>query len=275
MSDPGARTDGAERPDSLFGVLFVMLGLMLIVGLGVAVFGLRLQGADSRELYDDLFGPGVELPYDLRFVGGTAVANKQRWVRLERPTSAVDDAASEGAASDAGEVAEAGEAAGPDGIVPEGAVPEGAGPAEGPVPIGDLDTSLPEVVLVGRFAGPVPVARQFETGSLPSGKRLSERRKDWLEKPQERSSWLGLIDRGVVGWGPWEADYVHLRQFLDDGSFYDLIRVNLSTGDMGQILVAHWPLGNENAAVEPLKAVLDVISLTDGQDAGGGASDGA
>ncbi|QDU69294.1 hypothetical protein [Engelhardtia mirabilis] len=255
MAAPTVATEDTRRPDSLFGVLFVMLGLMLVVGLGVAVLGLRVQGADSRELYDDLFEPGVELPYSLHFAGGTAVASKQRWVRLERTVEPAEPRGDVGGEGDASTASAADGAAESSGGVP------GA-------PTGDLRTKLPEVVLIGRYAGPVPVARQFETGNLPSGQMLSERRKRWLEKPDQRSSWQGLVDRGVVGFGPWEADYVHLRQFLDDGSFYDLIRVNLSSADTGQILVAHWPLGNEHASVEPLKAVLDVLRLSDGQDSG-------
>lgn len=231
----------AERPASLFGVLFVFLGLMAVFGLGVAVVGLNLQGADSRELFDELFVPGTELPFGLRYSGGTAVANKQRWIRLERPPE-------------------------PDGLPPEragDAVPPDAVPPE---------VVLPEAVLVGRYAGPVAVARQFETEGLPSGRELAERRDEWLENDGQggREAWTGLVDRGVVAWGPWEADYVHLREFLADGRFYDLIRVNLSTGAAGEILVGHWPLGVEGASVEPLREVLRVMRLGAGATTDGG-----
>lgn len=243
MADPAAEVP-APRPDTMFGVLVAVIVLAAIFGIGVAFVGLRVQGADSRELFEDLFAPGVELPMDLRFAGGTAVANKQRWVRLERSA-------------------------------------DGANGADGPEGAGDGEDTLPETVLIGRYAGPLPVSRQFETDRLPSGQRLAERRDRWIEKGEEgdeREDWTGLIDRGAVGFGPWEADYVHLREFQADGSFYDLIRVNLSTGSTGQILVGQWTPGDDGARVESLRPVLNALELSlvdSSSDSSAGSDSGA
>ncbi|MHC4894798.1 MAG: hypothetical protein ACYTFV_15930 [Planctomycetota bacterium] len=77
--------DGSSEPESFLGSLFALLALMLVVGLGVALFGLRVQNADSRELFGEVLVEDPVMPYGFELVGGTAVAGKQRWIRFERP----------------------------------------------------------------------------------------------------------------------------------------------------------------------------------------------
>jgi hypothetical protein len=218
--------DAPRRPESFFGALFALLALMLVFGVGVAMFGLRLQNADAVELYAEVFGPDAELPMDLERAGGTAVANKQRWIRLERRADA---------------------------------------PA---------DPALPESVLVGRFDGPLAVARQFETRDLLSGPMLDERLRTWREEPKD--DFQALLEKGLLPLGPYETDFLRLRQYLADGHFYDLVRIDLSAGEYGQILVAQWPLDSELASVAAMRPVLDQLLLpTVAEVAGQGAAESA
>ncbi|MEO0649462.1 MAG: hypothetical protein AAFZ65_02140 [Planctomycetota bacterium] len=215
MSDPSAgRAGEPTKPESFIGSLLVLVALMLVVGLGVAVYGLSVQRADSSGLYEDLFLEGAQLPYDFARAGGTAVAGKQRWVRFERPAEAAPD------------------------------------------------PNLPEVVFFGRFQGPVAVRRQFETQSLPSGESLSRRLSEW-EKDPSNSAFQALLERGELEFGPFETDFVRLREYLDTGEWYDLVRVDLTTPTDAQLMVAHWPLESEAADAQTLLPFLDTIRLPD------------
>ena len=202
------------KPESFLGSLFVLIALMAVVGVGVAVYGLSVQTADSRGLFEELFVEGAELPYGFELAGGDAFAGNQRWIRLERP--------------------------------------EGAAP----------DPSLPEVVLFGRFPGPVPVRRQFATGGMLSGEALGRRIDEW-EGGSERSAFVGLLESGELEFGPFETDFVRLRQFPAQGAWYDLVRVDLTTPSHAQLLVAHWPAESEEADVDVLRPFLDVVVLPD------------
>lgn len=203
-----------QRPESFLGALFGFVALMLVVGLGVAIYGLRVQSADSRGLVVEILRDDVDLPYGFELVGGTAVAGKQRWIRFER------------------------------------------------VGLEQPDPALPEVVLFARFPGPVAVRRQFSTDDYPSGDALGEKLREWRENPDEQA-FTGLVDAGVLEFGPFETDYIHLRDYLPSGEFYDLVRVDLSLPDAAQLLVAHWPVGSEQADVEQLRPVLGAVRLPD------------
>lgn len=209
--------DGSSEPESFLGSLFALLALMLVVGLGVALFGLRVQNADSRELFGEVLVEDPVMPYGFELVGGTAVAGKQRWIRFERP--------------------------------------------EGSEPTTAAGAVIPEVVLFGRYPGPVAVQRQFETAGLPSGDSFARKQREWQE--DSKKAFLGLLERSTVEFGPFETDYMRLRQFLDTGEFYDLIRIDLTLPDAAQLLVAHWPLGSEASEVDTLLPFFDVIRLPD------------
>lgn len=200
------------KPESFLGALFAFVGLMLVVGVGVAIYGLRVQSADSRGLYEDLILEDAVLPYDFELVGGTAVAGKQRWIRFESAAQA------------------------------------------------ERDPMLPEAVLIGRYPGPVAVRRQFETGRMPSGDTLAAREREWREAPAKKA-FTGLLERGVLAFGPFETDFVRLRDFLPSGEFYDLVRIDLSVPGKSQLLVGHWPLGSEVSNEEALLPFLDVVRL--------------
>lgn len=210
-----AQAPAAEpKPEGLFGAVAVIVAIAAVFGIAVSVVGLKFQGFETRELYDATFGHVAELPFDFQYAGGTAIAGKQRWVRLQRPAAA---------------------------------------------PPVDPGFELPEVVLLGRFSGPTAAKRQFETGFERSTERIAERRREWEENPAEKGDWFARVASGVVQWGGLETDYLQLRSYGRDGLRRDLLRVDVSFGQTGQVLVAHWP--EEQLDQVQLEAIVPFLSV--------------
>ena len=164
MSEPAAEPRGAAappaKPESLTGALLALLALAAVVGVTIALLGLRVQRSDTRGLYEELFGADAVLPYDLEYVGGTALA-QQRWVRLARRADAAPDA------------------------------------------------TLPAVVLVGRFQGPLPVRRQFEQARRRDTRQIAEELTEWEKEPERE--WLAVLETGDVEWNGLESEYLRAR----------------------------------------------------------------
>ena len=203
-----------SKPEGLFGAVAVIVAIAAVFGIAVSVVGLKFQGFEARQLFDETFGHVDELPFDFQYAGGTATAGKQRWVRLQRPAAA---------------------------------------------PPLDLDYALPEVVLLGRFSGPTAAKRQFETGFEQTVEDIAKRRREWEENPAEKGDWFARVASGVVQWGGLETDYLQLRSYGRDGSRRDLLRVDVSFGQTGQVLVAHWP--EEQLDQVELEAIVPFLSV--------------
>lgn len=195
MTDSQAAPD-EPKPEGLFGAVAVIVAIAAVFGIAVSVVGLKFQGFEARQLFDETFGHVDELPFGFQYAGGTATAGKQRWVRMQRPAAA---------------------------------------------PPLDAGFALPEVVLLGRFSGPTAAKRQFETGFEWEAESIARRRREWEENPAEKGDWFARVASGVVQWGGLETDYLQLRSYGRDGSRRDLLRVDVSFGQTGQVLVAHWP----------------------------------
>ena len=161
MSEPAAEPRGAAappaKPESLTGALLAILALAAVVGVTLALLGLRVQRSATRGLSEELFGADAVLPYDLEYVGGTALA-QQRWVRLARRADAAPDA------------------------------------------------TLPAVVLVGRFQGPLPVRRQFEQARRRDTRQIAEELTEWEKEPERE--WLAVLETGDVEWNGLESEYL-------------------------------------------------------------------
>lgn len=218
MTDSQPAAD-EPKPEGLFGAVAVIVAIAAVFGIAVSVIGLKFQGFEARQLFDETFGHVEELPFDFQYAGGTATAGKQRWVRLQRPAAA---------------------------------------------PPLDPGFELPEVVLLGRFSGPTAAKRQFETGFERGTENIAERIREWEENPAENGDWFARVASGVVQWGGLETDYVQLRSYGRDGSRRDLLRVDVSFGQTGQVLVAHWPEEQlDRVRLEAIVPFLSVLSFED------------
>lgn len=222
------------KPEGLFGSVAVIVVLAAVFGVAVSVIGLKFQGFEARQLFDESFGHLEELPYDFKYAGGTATAGKQRWVRMVRPEAA---------------------------------------------PPLDTDAPLPEVVLLGRFSGPTAAKRQFQTGFEREAKEIDERREKWSADPAANGDWFARVASGVIQWGGLETDYLQLRRYSSEGTKHDLIRVDVSFGQTGQVLVAHWPNGELDAVnldvVRPFLASLRFDTIEVSEPAPGQADESA
>ncbi|MHC4375990.1 MAG: hypothetical protein ACYS26_05265 [Planctomycetota bacterium] len=213
MTDPQAAAE-EPKPEGLFGAVAVIVAIAAVFGVAVSIIGLKFQGFEARQLFDETFGHVEQLPFDFQYAGGTATAGKQRWVRLQRPAAA---------------------------------------------PPLDPGFELPEVVLLGRFSGPTAAKRQFETGFERGAESIAKRRREWEENPAEKGDWFARVASGVVQWGGLETDYLQLRSYGRDGSRRDLLRVDVSYGQTGQVLVAHWP--EEQLDQVQLEAIVPFLSV--------------
>ncbi len=122
---------------------------------------------------------------------------------------------------------------------------------------------LPEVILLARYRAVLAVERQFGIQGLVSGEELDRRKQQWSEHPEQGFDALlakGNVPVGTAG--TLETDYIAVRSFSADGSFRDVVRVNLTTErDEGQMLVANWPLNVEGADIDLLRPILDLLQL--------------
>jgi hypothetical protein len=224
-------SEDQPKPEGLFGAVAVIVAIAAVFGVAVSVVGLKFQGYEARQLFDETFGHVAELPFGYRYAGGTATAGKQRWVRLERPAAA---------------------------------------------PPSDAEFALPEVVLLGRFSGPTAAKRQFQTGFEREAEQIAERRRKWEEDPAENGDWFARVASGVVQWGGLETDYLQLRSYGRDGRRRDLLRVDVSYGQTGQVLVAHWTEEElDQAQLEAIVPFLSVLRFEEDATAGGGAEEGS
>jgi hypothetical protein len=97
---------------------------------------------------------------------------------------------------------------------------------------------LPTVVLIGRYGAALSAQRQFDLSGLPSGETLAKRVENF--EKDGKSGFDGLLGRGTIAFGPYETDYVHLERYRPGEPPFELIRVNLTQGDQGQLLEAHF-----------------------------------
>lgn len=76
-----------DKPDGLFGALFVIVAIAVVLATAIAVVGLRIQGADALALYEESFPSDEPLPFGLELVDGMAMAGEARHVVLRRPSA--------------------------------------------------------------------------------------------------------------------------------------------------------------------------------------------
>lgn len=214
VSDPVAGgSNVSPKPEGLFTALFVILGLVVVVGSAIAVFGLRVQNMDVMALYDDAFPGDEPVPLGLELVDGTALAGAQRWIVLRRP------------------------------------ILEGT---EDPTP------ELPTRVALGRMGDALPARRLFAPVAANLPRDLAEDLEKWEKEPYRFEA---VTRRGTVVFDGFETDYLVMRTFDDEGSFFDRVRVDLTVGNTGGVLDAEWTRGFEGAQVEVLVPLLERIEL--------------
>lgn len=113
---------------------------------------------------------------------------------------------------------------------------------------------LPAVVLIGRYGAALSAQRQFDLAGLPSGEALAKRVESFQKENQ--SGFDGLLGRGTIAFGAFETDYVHLVRYRSGEAPFELVRINLTQGDQGQLLEAHFP---PDASADP-DALLPFLS---------------
>jgi hypothetical protein len=222
-ADSGAQGSAAEpvstgppaqpKPEGLFTALFVIIGLVVVVGSAIAVFGLRVQNMDVMALYDDAFPGDEPIPMGLELVDGTALAGAQRWIVLRRPS------ATEG---------------------------------EDPTP------ELPVRVALGRMGDALPARRLFAPVAANLPRDLAKDLEKWEKEPY---TFEAVTRRGTVVFDGFETDYLVMRTFEDDGTFFDRVRVDLTVGNTGGVLDAEWARDHDGAEVGVLVPLLERIEL--------------
>ncbi len=123
----------------------------------------------------------------------------------------------------------------------------------------EADESLPESVLVGRYGARNSARRLFEQNNALTGKSFSDEIEEWTEQPT--SSFEGLVASGTLAFGRKETDFVHLRLYQSDGTWHEVVRIDASVGETGQVLSAHWANSYADADPEQLVPFLEALDL--------------
>ena len=121
------------------------------------------------------------------------------------------------------------------------------------------DPSLPESVLMGRYGARRSARRLFERNNALTGKEFSDKIEEWTATPT--SSFEGLVAAGTIAFGTKETDFVHLRLYQSDGNWHEVVRIDASVGELGQVLSAHWPNSYADADPEQLLPFLEALDL--------------
>jgi hypothetical protein len=127
----------------------------------------------------------------------------------------------------------------------------------------DLDTAAidarwPERVVFGRFGDALSSRRLFDPvlGNVP--RDLKEELERWEKEPYRFEA---VTRRETLTFGTHETDFLVVRTYDKERSFFDTVRVDLTVGQVGQVLDAMWPKGFEGADAEVLVPLLERLVL--------------
>jgi hypothetical protein len=121
-----------------------------------------------------------------------------------------------------------------------------------------VDANWPQRVVFGRFGDALSARRLFDPvlGNVP--RDLREELEAWEKKPYRFEA---VTRREALTFGTHETDYLVVRTFEKDRTFFDTVRVDLTVGQVGQVLDAMWPTGFEGADAKVLVPLLERLVL--------------
>lgn len=126
-----------------------------------------------------------------------------------------------------------------------------------------VDTRWPERVVFGRFGDALSARRLFDPvlGNVP--RDLKEDLERWEKEPYRFEA---VTRRETLAFGTHETDYLVVRTFDKDRTFFDTVRIDLTVGQTGQVLDAMWPKGFEGADAKVLVPFLERLELPKPQE---------
>ncbi|MEZ5980153.1 MAG: hypothetical protein R3F34_18335 [Planctomycetota bacterium] len=126
---------------------------------------------------------------------------------------------------------------------------------------GEEREDLPTRVAIARYKSVGESRRLFQPDVRENNPRdLGMELEKWKKEPYRFEA---TTRRGVVVFGAHETDWIQARHFQADGTFFDVIRVDLSVGMTGQVLFANFEAGYEGAKVEVLVPLLEQLHLAE------------
>lgn len=217
-----------RRPESLSGVLGAGAVIVIALATGLAILGKRARVLDPAQTFAGWFEPAA-LPFDLQPVAAARQADGEVLLRLADPAAAPEPEPPkvEPAPKDA---------KGPPARFDWSAIaigPEGMPPSEGVLvtwPLAAARAQLESLFSV-RAAGTSENLREQSQGLDPLAGLGPE-------------GGRRVLASGRLGWGDFEAPYVHERKFEPGGTFVDTLRVNLSREREALVLFLRWPRGS-------------------------------
>lgn len=122
----------------------------------------------------------------------------------------------------------------------------------------DVDVNWPQRVVFGRFGDALSARRLFDPvlGNVP--RDLREELERWEKEPYRFDA---VTRRETLTFGTHETDFLVVRTFEKDRTFFDTVRVDLTVGQVGQVLDAMWPKGFEDADAKVLVPLLERLVL--------------
>jgi hypothetical protein len=121
-----------------------------------------------------------------------------------------------------------------------------------------VDSRWPQRVVFGRFGDALSARRLFDPvlGNVP--RDLKEELERWEKEPYRFEA---VTRRETLAFGTHETDFLVVRTFDKDRTFFDTVRIDLTVGQAGQVLDAMWPKGFEGADAKVLVPLLERLVL--------------
>lgn len=244
-----------ERHESVWGVLGVGLGILILLGAVGSLFSKRGGELDSQALLDSCFEP-FEVPFGLEVRPGGKLPSGARFAVLARDIE-------EGGEEDV----DLSELEGLDAEEPAGEESEASS---------DSDSSEEPKFDWTLFIAGIPAETLADTGAAPTRVLIADYPLGLAERVHEGHfrtlSWRDAKDLGNDGgrmtiaterldWNGLQALYVHTRRFEranEEPRFRDMLHVCLATAEGYRVLYAFWPPGT-SASLERTRELVGAL----------------